>query len=53
MQTFESHDISQVLRLDWLGEGQLVTNSRADLVKVWWVDRQECTATLDMGMSDA
>ena len=41
-----------MLRLDWLGGGQLVTTRSAGLVKVWWVDRQECTGTLDMGKRD-
>jgi len=50
VKTLEGHDTS-VLRLDWVGGGQLVTSSSAGLVKVWWVARQECTATLDMGES--
>ena len=50
MKTLEGHDTS-VLRLEWVGGGQLVTISSAGLVKVWWVTRQECTATLYLGES--
>eukprot|EP00092_Neocalanus_flemingeri_P090038 GFUD01114021.1.p1 GENE.GFUD01114021.1~~GFUD01114021.1.p1 ORF type:complete len:465 (-),score=190.35 GFUD01114021.1:10-1404(-) len=50
VKTLEGHDTS-VLRLDWVGGGQLVSSSSAGLIKAWWVARQECTATLDMGES--
>ena len=50
VKTLEGHDTS-VLRLDWVGGGQMVTSCNAGLVKVWWVASQECTATLDMGES--
>ena len=37
----------------WTGwEGQLVTSRSAGLLKVWWVDRQVCSGTLDMGKRD-
>jgi len=50
VKTLEGHDTS-VLRLDWVGGGQIVSSSSEGLIKVWWVARQECTSTLDMGES--
>ena len=40
-----------MLTLSWQSGGQLVTGSSDGLVKVWWVVRQECTVTLDIGES--
>ena len=38
-----------MLSLAWISGHHLVTGSSDGLMKVWWVSRQECTATLDMG----
>jgi len=48
VKILEGHDTS-VLRLGWVGGGQIVSSSSGGLIKSWWVARQECTATVDMG----
>jgi len=50
VKVLEGHDTS-VLRLGWVGGGQIVSSSSGGLIKAWWVARQECTATIDMGES--
>ena len=50
VKQLEGHEAS-VLTLSWQSGGQLVTGSSDGLVKVWWVVRQECTVTLDIGES--
>ena len=50
VKQLQGHEAS-VLTLSWQGGGQLVTGSSDGLVKVWWVVRQECTVTLDLGES--
>jgi len=46
VRQLEGHD-SSVLRLDWIGGGELCSSSSDGLVKIWWLVRQECVATLD------
>ena len=46
VRMLEGHQAS-VLRLAWWSGLQLVTASTEGLVKVWWVARQEATATID------
>jgi len=48
VKQLEGHDCS-VLSLCWLSdEGQQICSSATDgLIKVWWVARQECVATLE------
>ena len=48
VKQLQGHEAS-VLTLSWASGGQLVTGSSDGLVKVWWVARQECTVTLDLG----
>jgi len=48
VRMLEGHQAS-VLRLAWWSGLQLVTASTEGLVKVWWVARQEATATIDTG----
>ena len=48
VRQLQGHEAS-VLSLAWISGHHLVTGSSEGLIKVWWVSRQECTATLDMG----
>ena len=48
VRQLQGHEAS-VLSLAWASGGQLVTGSSDGLLKVWWVARQECTVTLDLG----
>ena len=48
VRQLQGHEAS-VLSLAWISGHHLVTGSSDGLIKVWWVSRQECTATLDMG----
>ena len=48
VRQLQGHEAS-VLSLAWVSGQHLVTGSSDGLIKVWWVSRQECTATLDMG----
>lgn len=48
VKQLQGHEAS-VLTLSWQGGGQLVSGSSDGLLKVWWVARQECTVTMDMG----
>ena len=48
VRQLQGHEAS-VLSLAWSSGHHLVTGSSDGLMKVWWVSRQECTATLDMG----